>query len=89
MQNSVSDSELSSTSDSDSNICSSEHDSDTDSTYVYDGNISNDTVSSEVNSIISEQNKSGLNIYYANADSVLNKCEELQAEINLKIQTLL
>lgn len=89
MQNSVSDSELSSTSDSDSNISSSEHDSDTDSTYVYDGNISNDTVSSEVNSIISEQNKSGLNIYYANADSVLNKREELQAEINLKIQTLL
>ena len=53
-------------------------------TYVYDGNISSDTVSSEVNSITSEQNKSGLNIYYTNADSILNKREKLQAENNLK-----
>ena len=82
---------------SDINSNSSENDSDTDSTLRYDDSFSNidtsemDEVQSldsdrrtSVSSSICEQKKSGLNIYYTNADSIINKREELQAEINLK-----
>ena len=82
---------------SDINSNSSEKNSDTDSTLRYDDSFSNiDSSETEevqsldsdkrtsVSSIISEQKKSGLNIYYTNADNIKNKREELQAEIKLK-----